>query len=99
MKKIVLAIVILITLNSTAQKINFGIKAGLNMSMLTGSKDQIMSSNNGFFAGALSEFKILGKIAIQPELLFSAQGAKFESKNLTFATTRKMNYLILPIMV
>jgi hypothetical protein len=99
MKKIVLAIAILITLNSTAQKINFGIKAGLNMSMLTGSKDQIMSSNNGFFGGAILEYKILGKMAIQPELLFSAQGAKLESKDLTFSITRKMDYLILPIMV
>ncbi len=98
MKKIIVALVILITVNSTAQKINFGIKAGLNVSMLTGNANEIMSSNNGFFAGTLLEFKILGKIAIQPELLFSAQGAKFESKNLTFATTRKMNYLILPIM-
>jgi hypothetical protein len=42
---------------------------------------------------------MLGKIAIQPELLFSAQGAKFESKDLNYATTTKMNYLILPIMV
>ena len=99
MKKIILAIAILITLSSNAQKINFGIKAGLNMSMLTGSKDQIMSSTNGFFAGTLIEFKILEKIALQPELLFSAQGAKFESKDLTFSTTRKMDYLILPIMV
>ena len=99
MKKIILAIAILITLSSNAQKINFGIKAGLNMSMLTGSKDQIMSSTNGFFAGALLEFKILEKIALQPELLFSEQGAKFQSKNLTFSTTRKMDYLILPIMV
>lgn len=99
MKKIILAIAILITLSSNAQKINFGIKAGLNMSMLTGSKDQIMSSTNGFFAGTLLEFKILEKIALQPELLFSAQGAKFKSKNLTFSTTRKMDYLILPIMV
>lgn len=99
MKKIVLAIAILITLNSTAQKINFGIKAGLNMSMLTGSKDQIISSNNGFFGGAILEYKILGKMAIQPELLFSAQGAKLESKDLTFSITRKMDYLILPIMV
>ena len=99
MKKIVLAIAILITLNSTAQKINFGIKAGLNMSMLTGSKDQIMSSNNGFFGGAILEYKILGKMAIQPEILFSAQGAKLESKDLTFSITRKMDYLILPIMV
>ena len=99
MKKIILSIAILITLSSNAQKINFGIKAGLNMSMLTGSKDQIMSSTNGFFAGTLLEFKILEKIALQPELLFSAQGAKFESKDLTFSTTRKMDYLILPIMV
>ena len=99
MKKIVLAIAILITISSTAQKINFGIKAGLNMSMLTGSKDQIMTSNNGFFGGAVLEYKILGKMAIQPELLFSAQGAKLESKDLTFSITRKMDYLILPIMV
>ena len=27
------------------------------------------------------------------------QGAKFESKDLTYATTTKMNYLILPVMV
>jgi len=99
MKKIILAIAILITLSSNAQKINFGIKAGLNMSMLTGSKDQIMSSTNGFFAGALLEFKILEKIALQPELLFSQQGAKFESKNLTSSTTMKTDYLIVPIMV
>lgn len=99
MKNIVLALAILFSVNSSAQKINFGIKAGLNVAMLTGNADEIMSSNTGFFAGTLLEFKILGKIAIQPELLFSAQGAKFESKNLTFATTTKMNYLILPIMV
>ena len=99
MKKIILAIAILITLSSNAQKINFGIKAGLNMAMLTGSKDQIMSSTNGFFAGALLEFKILEKIALQPELLFSEQGAEFQSKNLTSSTTMKADYLIVPIMV
>ena len=99
MKKIILAIAILITLSGNAQKINFGIKAGLNMSMLTGSKDQIMSSTNGFFAGALLEFKILEKIALQPELLFSEQGAEFQSKNLTSSTTMKADYLIVPIMV
>ena len=99
MKNYILGLLILISVNGTAQKINFGVKAGLNMSMLTGSKDLIMSSNNGFFAGTLLEFKLLGKIAIQPELLFSAQGAKFESKDLTYATTTKMNYLILPVMV
>jgi hypothetical protein len=99
MKKIIVVLVILIAVSSTAQKINFGIKAGLNVSMLTGNANEIMSSNNGFFAGTLLEFKILGKIAIQPELLFSTQGAKFESKDLSFATTTKMNYIILPVMV
>ncbi len=99
MKKIITIIAIITIFNSSAQKINYGIKAGLNMSMITGASDQIMSSSNGFHAGAFIEFKALGKIAIQPEVLFSAQGAKFESKDLTSATTTKMNYVIVPVMV
>ena len=99
MKKVILVLVILIAVHATAQKVNFGVKAGLNMSMLTGSKEQIMSSNNGFFAGPFLEFKLLGKVAVQPELLFSAQGAKFKAKDLTFATTTKMNYLLVPVMM
>lgn len=99
MKRIITVISIITALNCNAQKINFGLKAGLNMSMITGASNQIMSSSNGFHAGAFLEFKALGKIAIQPELLFSTQGAKLESKDLTSVTTTKMNYVMVPVMV
>lgn len=99
MKKVILVLVILIAVNATAQNSNFGVKAGLNISMLTGSDDQIMSSNTGFFAGTFLEFKMLSKVTVQPELLFSTQGAKFKAKDLTSATTTKRNYLLVPIMV
>jgi hypothetical protein len=97
MKRIITAIAIITALHCSAQKINFGVKAGLNMSMITGASNQIMSSSNGFHAGAFLEFKALGKIAIQPELLFSTQGAKFEN-DLSVSTT-KMNYMMVPVMV
>ena len=99
MRKVILVLVILIAVHATAQKVNFGVKAGLNVSMLTGSKEQIMSSTNGFFAGPFLELKLLEKFTVQPEFLFSAQGAKFKAKDLTFNTTTKMNYLLVPIMV
>lgn len=98
-QKIITVVAIIIALNCHAQKINFGVKAGLNMSMLKGNTNQIMTSSNGFHAGIFLEFKTLGKIAIQPEILFSAQGAKMESKDLTIATTTKMNYVVMPVMV
>jgi hypothetical protein len=98
MKRIITTIAIITALHCSAQKINFGIKAGLNMSRLTGGNaDATVSASNGFHAGAFLEFKALGKIAIQPELLFSAQGAKFEN-DLSVSTT-KMNYVIVPVMV
>lgn len=99
MKRIITTIAIITAMQCSSQKINFGIKAGLNMSVITGASDQIMTSSNGFHAGAFLEFKALGKIAIQPEVLFSAQGAKFESKDLTSITTTKMNYVMVPVMV
>jgi hypothetical protein len=98
MKRIITTIAIITALHCSAQKINFGIKAGLNMSRLTGGNaDATVSASNGFHAGAFLEFKALGKIAIQPELLFSAQGAKFEN-DLSVSTT-KMNYVMVPVMV
>lgn len=99
MKRIITSIAIITALQCGAQKINFGIKAGLNMSMITGASDQIMTSSNGFHAGAFLEFKALGKVAVQPELLFSTQGAKLESKDLSTVTTTKLNYVIVPVMV
>jgi len=100
MKKIILFL-LFISVNSfiQAQKINFGIKAGLNESSISGSSNENTSSSTGFHAGVLLEFKALGKVAVQPELLFSTQGGKSVSKDLNISTTTKMNYVLVPIMI
>ncbi len=101
MKKTLVILTFFAFLSSYAQKINFGIKAGLNLSTLTADADKIMSSSTGFHAGAFVEFKALGKIAVQPELLFSAQGAKFEGKDVSsvLESTQKMDYVVVPVML
>ena len=101
MKKTFLLVALFAFLTSNAQKINFGIKAGLNMSMLTGASDQVMNSSTGFHAGGFVEFKALGKIAIQPELLFSSQGAKLDGKDAIsyLSSTQKLNYVLVPVML
>ena len=103
MKKSFLLLVLVYSF-SNAQKINFGIKAGVNASMLTGT-GAIMTSTYGIHGGAFIEFKASDKIRIQPEALFSSQGAKTENTtNPIFGTEIKVNsnlkldYLIVPIM-
>lgn len=98
MKKTFLVVVlVLFSIFTQAQEVHFGVKAGLNTSMITGT-DAVMTSTNGFHAGALVEFKILGKFAIQPELMFSMQGAKIVLKDESAETLSKLNYVTVPVM-
>ena len=103
-KSVSLFIMLLVFSFSNAQKINFGIKAGLNVSMLTGTEG-IMTSTNGIHMGTLVEFKVSDRIRIQPEVLFSSQGAKsVNTTNPVYGTEIKINnnikldYLIVPII-
>lgn len=99
-----IATVLLLSLNTTAQKIKTGVKAGANVAMLTGDEG-IMTSIYGVHAGGFVEFRVLGKVAIQPEILFSTQGAKHEfNSSPIFGTEIKntsnihLNYVNVPLM-
>lgn len=85
---------------TNAQDIKFGAKAGLNIANLTGDTDSSIDSRIAFHAGAVAEFLISEKFSVQPELLFSAQGAKNEytEEGNVVKSTMKLNYLNLPIM-
>ncbi|MFD2890829.1 porin family protein [Flavobacterium chuncheonense] len=76
----------------TAQEINFGVKGGFNTSMLKGDVDNT-SALSGFHAGAFAEIKILNTLAIQPELLYSTQGSKFDGSD-----DLKLDYFQVPVM-
>ena len=100
MKKNILiaALIFLGTLNSQAQLLRLGAKAGINYANLTGTnpenykKDAITS----YHIGLLAEIKLTEKFGIQPELLYSTQGASYKSAIKEFKN--ELGYLAIPVM-
>lgn len=104
MKKTLLIIALTLgTIVSTqAQEdgIRFGAKAGLNLASISGDGTDDLSTRTALHAGALVEIPISDKFAFQPELLFSAQGAKFDfsDQGFTDESTFRLSYLNVPLM-
>lgn len=100
MKKVLLSAVAIMAFGvaAQAQDIKFGAKAGINIVTLGGDIDA--SSVTSFHVGALAEFKLTEQFSIQPELVYSLQGASTEESRsgATIEYTTKYNYLNLPIM-
>ena len=80
---------------SYAQSFSFGPKAGVNISNYTG-KDIESDALVGFHLGGLLNFGIGKNFSIQPEVLFSTQGAKFDDgiNNVKYKTS----YVTVPVM-
>ncbi|PWA05429.1 porin family protein [Flavobacterium psychrotolerans] len=72
------------------KSMSFGAKAGLNIASITNSDGS--SSLVGFHVGGFAEFKVSDKFAVQPELLYSAQGAKFDGGKMN------LSYINIPVM-
>jgi len=104
MKKIILTAVVIIaaSLSSQAQLVKFGIKAGLNYANQTGSDINITNANynneaiTSYHAGLIAEIKVTEGFAIQPELLYSTQGATY--KNAAQEFKNELGYLSIPVL-
>ncbi|WP_431242866.1 porin family protein [Flavobacterium sp. P21] len=98
MKKIILsAIALMAFVFSNAQETRFGIKGGLNLTSLTG--DSSSDALVGFQVGGFAEIKIIERLAIQPEILFSGQGASYESVGGPDGSSElKLNYINIPVL-
>lgn len=96
MKKLIIAAILLTATMTNAQdkSMSFGVKGGLNLATTSadGAKSLI-----GFHVGGFAEFMITDKFAVQPELTFSAQGAKYKNV-LGNEFNYNLNYLNLPVM-
>lgn len=101
MKKILLSAAAIMAFGfaSQAQDIKFGAKAGLNIADFGGDAET-SGSRTGFHVGAVAEFKLTEQFSIQPELLYSMQGAKFETLDGfdVVEEDMKLDYLNIPIM-
>ena len=97
MKKIILTVAAVFVLtfahaqdkkkSTSSSDMKFGVKAGYVNSNFTGDVSGF-TSNGGFYIGGLVDFALDEKFHVQPELLYSIEGAK----------DYKVNYLRIPIM-
>ena len=90
-KLVVLVFAVLISTTSFAQGLDFGIKAGANFSNISDASG--LSNKTGFTGGLFAAVKFGDKLAIQPELLYSQQGAKFSGENID------LTYVNVPVVV
>jgi hypothetical protein len=83
MKKILLVIVTACSMIITNAQTKFGIKAGLNITTVTGDNSNIFSSSVAAHAGGLVNFEVAKQFSIQPEAVLSIEGAKFSANGVT----------------
>ena len=93
MKKLIFIGLLFFSISAVqAQDMGFGIKGGVNFASLNGDDADGWDGRTGFHLGLLAEFGLSESFAIQPEILYSAQGAEMD--DVTF----KLDYLTIPVM-
>lgn len=98
MKRIILAAMAVMVFGfANAQKTRFGVKGGLNLTSFSGGNYYDAKSLVGFQVGGFAEIKVIERLAIQPEVLFSTQGAKFDGGSLGDLDD-KLNYINIPVL-
>lgn len=97
MKKTFLVIVLLLTMSvqMQAQLLQIGAKVGLNYANFSGADIQT-DAITSYHAGLIAEIKLLDKFAIQPELLYSTQGASYDNAGQEFKN--ELGYISIPIL-
>lgn len=106
MKKIVLLIVLAVVSTTAiqAQEVRMGIKGGVNFATLSGDNLGDIKSRTGFHIGGLVEVPLSEQFSIQPEILYTTQGARYQEKgtelgvDYDFKTTAHLDYIQVPVM-
>nr|WP_294934266.1 porin family protein [uncultured Flavobacterium sp.] len=104
MKKVLLILAVIFTFGYAAQaqairtgsslagRIKLGPKAGVNIATLSADDTKSLV---GFHVGGFVEFMLTEKLALQPEVLYSAQGATADEGDAEW----KLGYINIPFMV
>ncbi|WP_044638838.1 porin family protein [Siansivirga zeaxanthinifaciens] len=86
MKKIYLAMLLLVSVYGYSQEVKFGVRGGYNISNLDFDTPITVENihRNGIFIGFLAEIGLSKGIAFMPEIQLSAEGAKDEDLQLDY---------------
>jgi hypothetical protein len=100
MKKIVTFIAFFfLILHVYAQKIDFGLKGGLNISTLNFSDNSSINSKAGLHLGVFFRVHASPKWALQPEFIYSMEGAREPLTGSDNKTIYRLNYLNVPVLL
>lgn len=92
----VLLAAVLIAGTATAQHVNVGIKAGLNLYSIHNDNSSEYDMKAGFHAGLIGHIHLARQFALQPEVVYSAQGAKYTAAGVD--TKLNLGYINVPVM-
>jgi hypothetical protein len=95
MKRILLAGAVLFVAHASfAQQphVEFGLKGGVNLANFKDESNSNTDSRTGFHVGGLAHIHLSRSWALQPELVYSTQGAEYG------ATKWKANYVNIPVL-
>ena len=96
-KTAILSASLFLLFTATAQQAHFGFKGGVNVSQLHFNDAQISSDSKvGLHFGVLAHIHTSKTWSLQPELLYSLEGAK---KVGNAGTTYNLNYLNVPVLL
>jgi len=84
-----------IAISSQAQLLKIGVKAGLNYANFSGTSVQT-DAITSYHLGLVSEIKLLEKFAIQPELLYTTQGATYNT--IVGDVKNELGYIAIPVL-
>ncbi len=93
MKKLFLVAAITAVGFASKAQVTFGVKAGLNIASLTGDDADGLSSLASFNGGGLVNIPISSQFSVQPELVYSGEGAKADGGKYLF------NYINVPVLL
>ncbi len=101
MKRLLFSSVLLISLAGYSQKFQLGLKGGVNISNFSGDDfaDTKKNALVGFHAGGFVNYQFGNTISVQPEVLFSTQGATLEDRESGKKEDLKLNYVSIPVML
>jgi hypothetical protein len=80
-----------------AQHVNFGVKGGLNVYNISNDNNSKFDSKTGIHLGLLGHIHLDRSIAVQPELVYSSQGAKYTSGGTNYKLN--LGYINIPVML
>ena len=103
MKKLFFAITVIALTAGTAQAqtTSFGLKAGItdaNMKFSGSGVNISLTSKIGFYAGAFADIGVSENFSVQPELFYSALGAKQKGTDGDPDATLNLGYINLPVL-